>query len=88
MVHSIDKPAKSACDTNGCLPQVLVYVDGKKVGEAPAVGATPHHIIHRLCEIDLTLGERAQQPPQPQQMGVGFHLKLPMLNAGKHEASS
>ena len=62
-----------------------MYVDGRKVGEAPAVGATPHHIIHRLCEIDLTLGERAQQPPQ-QQMGVGFHLKLPMLTAGKHEA--
>lgn len=43
---------------------------------------TPHHIIHRLCELDLAVSE-LEQPPR--QKGVGFRLKLPTLAEGKHE---
>ena len=49
--------------------QVAVYVDGVRVGVAPASGETPHHIIHRLCELDLARSE-LEQPPQ--QVGVGL----------------
>ena len=63
--------------------QVVVYVDGVRVGEAQASEETPHHIIHRLCELDLAVSD-LQQPPQ--QQGVGFRLRLPMLMQGKHEA--
>ena len=62
--------------------QVVVYVDGTRVGEALASEETPHHIIHRLCELDLAVSD-LQQPPQ--QKGVGFRLKLPTLMQGKHE---
>ncbi len=62
--------------------QVVVYVDGTRVGEALASEETPHHIIHRLCELDLAVSD-LQQPPQ--QKGVGFRLKLPNLMQGKHE---
>ncbi len=66
-----------------CLPlQVVVYVDGTRVGDALASEETPHHIIHRLCELDLAVSD-LQQPPQ--QKGVGFRLKLPNLMQGKHE---
>ena len=63
--------------------QVAVYVDGVRVGVAPASGETPHHIIHRLCELDLARSE-LEQPPQ--QVGVGFRLRLPDLRQGRHEA--
>ncbi|CAL5227666.1 g10673 [Coccomyxa viridis] len=62
--------------------QVVVYVDGTRVGEALASEETPHHIIHRLCELDLAVSD-LQQPPQ--QKGVGFRMKLPSLMQGKHE---
>ena len=62
--------------------QVVVYVDGVRVGVAAAAEETPHHIIHRLCELDLAVSE-LQQPPQ--QKGVGFRLRLPSLMQGKHE---
>ena len=65
--------------------QVVVYVDGTRVGEALASEETPHHIIHRLCELDLAVSD-LQQPPQ--QKGVGFRLKLPNLMQGKHEVRS
>jgi hypothetical protein len=64
------------------LAQVVVYVDGVRVGVAAAAEETPHHIIHRLCELDLAVSE-LQQPPQ--QKGVGFRLRLPSLMQGKHE---
>ena len=59
-----------------------MYVDGVRVGVAPASGETPHHIIHRLCELDLARSE-LEQPPQ--QVGVGFRLRLPDLQQGRHE---
>ena len=65
--------------------QVVLYVDGTRVGEAQAAEETPHHIIHRLCELDLAVSD-LQQPPQ--QKGVGFRLKLPNLMQGKHEVHS
>lgn len=66
----------------GWLAQVVVYVDGVRVGQALALEETPHHIIHRLCELDLAVSD-LEQPPQ--QKGVGFRLKLPSLMEGKHE---
>lgn len=63
--------------------QVLVYVDGFLVGEVAAKGDTPHHIIHRLCDLDMNL-ENEMEQPTPQQ-GVGFALKLPELHSGRHE---
>ncbi|CAL8462361.1 g1894 [Coccomyxa elongata] len=62
--------------------EVVVYIDGVRVGEALALEETPHHIIHRLCELDLAVSE-LEQPPR--QKGVGFRLKLPTLTEGKHE---
>ena len=62
--------------------QVVVYVDGVRVGEAVASLETPHHIIHRLCELDLARNE-LEQPPQ--QQGVGWSLRLPQLQQGRHE---
>ena len=62
----------------------MLYVDGIRIGEASADGDTPHHIIHRLCEIDMDLAGATQQPVQ---QGVGFSLKLPDLQQGRHEAS-
>ena len=64
--------------------QVVLYIDGVRIGEASADGDTPHHIIHRLCEIDMDLAGSMQQPAQ---QGVGFSLKLPELQQGRHEAS-
>ena len=64
--------------------QVVLYIDGVRIGEASADGDTPHHIIHRLCEIDMDLAGSMQQPAQ---QGVGFNLKLPELQQGRHEAS-
>ena len=61
---------------------MVVYIDGVRVGEALALEETPHHIIHRLCELDLAVSE-LEQPPR--QKGVGFRLKLPTLTEGKHE---
>ena len=65
-----------------CIMQVVLYVDGVRVGEAAASGDTPHHIIHRLCEIDMDMAGDMQQPAQ---QGVGFTLKLPELQQGRHE---
>ena len=65
------------------LAQVMVYVDGFLVGEVAAKGDTPHHIIHRLCDLDMNL-ENEMEQPTPQQ-GVGFALKLPELRSGRHE---
>ena len=48
-----------------------MYVDGVRIGEASAAGDTPHHIIHRLCEVDMDLAGSMQQPAQQ----------------GRHEAS-
>ena len=62
--------------------QVIVYVDGVRVGVAAAAEETPHHIIHRLCELDLAVSDLAQPPAQK---GVGFRLRLPGLQQGKHE---
>jgi len=61
---------------------VVLYVDGVRIGEAAASGDTPHHIIHRLCEIDMDMAGDMQQPAQ---QGVGFTLKLPELQQGRHE---
>ena len=63
--------------------QVVLYVDGVKVGEASASGDTPHHIIHRLCEIDMDMAGDMQHNTATQ--GVGFKLKLPELQHGRHE---
>ena len=63
--------------------QVVLYVDGVRVGEASASGDTPHHIIHRLCEIDMDMAGDMQQNTASQ--GVGFKLKLPELQHGRHE---
>ncbi|KAK9817855.1 hypothetical protein WJX72_003172 [[Myrmecia] bisecta] len=63
--------------------QVEVYVDGIQVGQSFASLETPHHIIHRLCELDLSVTTELEQPPL--QQGVGFRLKLPDLNQGRHE---
>eukprot|EP00884_Botryococcus_braunii_P017186 jgi/Botrbrau1/4150/Bobra.0192s0019.2 len=63
--------------------QVVVYVDGFKVGEVAAAGETPHHIIHRLCELDM--GQRSEMEQPPQQLGVGFRIRLPDLQQGRHE---
>lgn len=63
--------------------QVVLYVDGVKVGEASASGDTPHHIIHRLCEIDMDMAGDMQHNAASQ--GVGFKLKLPELQHGRHE---
>lgn len=68
-----------------CAQQVVVYIDGVRVGEALALEETPHHIIHRLCELDLAVSE-LEQPPR--QKGVGFRLKLPNLTEGKHEVGA
>lgn len=65
--------------------QVVLYVDGVRIGEAAASGDTPHHIIHRLCEIDMDMAGDMQQPAQ---QGVGFTLKLPELQQGRHEVRS
>jgi hypothetical protein len=65
------------------LDQVVVYVDGFKVGEVAAAGETPHHIIHRLCELDM--GQRSEMEQPPQQLGVGFRIRLPDLQQGRHE---
>lgn len=67
----------------GLVVQVLVYVDGTLMGEVKAGNETPHHIVHRLCEVDLRIVGDLEQPP-PQQ-GVGFKLKLPALPEGRHE---
>ncbi|KAK9807182.1 hypothetical protein WJX73_004899 [Symbiochloris irregularis] len=63
--------------------QVRLFVDGVSVGEVTATAKTPHHIIHRLCELDLQMGSEMEQPVQ--QQGVGFQLALPNLNPGRHE---
>lgn len=77
------KAAISICSKAGNLiVQVVVYIDGVRVGEALASEETPHHIIHRLCELDLAVSE-LEQPAQ--QKGVGFRLRLPTLFQGKHE---
>lgn len=60
----------------------MLYVDGVKVGEASASGDTPHHIIHRLCEIDMDMAGNMQNTAS---QGVGFKLKLPELEHGRHE---
>ena len=62
--------------------QVVLYIDGVRIGEASASGDTPHHIIHRLCEIDMDMAGDMQQSAQ---QGVGFKLKLPELQQGRHE---
>ena len=63
--------------------QVQVYVDNVKVGEVVASKETPHHIVHRLCELDMHIAGDMEQPSA--QEGVGFELKLPELSQGKHE---
>ena len=70
----------------GIRAQVLVYVDGVKVGEAVASGETPHHIVHRLCELDMHISGEMESPSL--QRGVGFSLSLPELPEGKHEVRS
>jgi len=62
---------------------VQVYVDNVKVGEAVASKETPHHIVHRLCELDMHIAGDMEQPAL--QEGVGFELRLPELTQGKHE---
>ena len=66
--------------------QVEIYVDGVKVGQATASGETPHHIVHRMCELDLHFSTEMEQPAL--QQGVGFKLELPDLSKGKHEVRS
>ena len=63
--------------------QVLVYVDGILVGEGTADKETPHHIVHRLCELDAVLQSATQQAQQ--QVGVGFRVPLPALTPGSHQ---
>lgn len=63
--------------------QVEIYVDGVKVGQAKASRETPHHIVHRMCELDLHFTSEMEQPAL--QQGVGFKLELPDLSEGKHE---
>lgn len=45
--------------------------------------ATPHHIVHRLCELDMHIG--GDMGRTGLQQGVGFEFKLPELPQGKHE---
>ena len=66
--------------------QVEIYVDGVKVGQATASRETPHHIVHRMCELDLHFTSEMEQPAL--QQGVGFKLELPDLSEGKHEVRS
>lgn len=63
-----------------------VYVDTMKVGETQASQETPHHIVHRLCELDMHIASDMEQPPL--QQGVGFRLKLPELPEGRHEVNT
>ena len=58
-------------------------MDGVMVGEAVASGDTPHHIIHRMCELDMHISSDLEQPGQFK--GVGFRLRLPDLQQGRHE---
>lgn len=63
--------------------QVQIFVDNVRVGDALASVATPHHIVHRLCELDMHIaGDMGRTGLQ---QGVGFEFKLPELPQGRHE---
>ena len=53
------------------------------MGNAMASSATPHHIVHRLCELDMHIAGDVGQTGL--QQGVGFEFKLPELPQGKHQ---
>lgn len=59
-----------------------IYVDNIKVGEVVAEEATPHHVVHRLCQLDTRFNAGQDQAAEA---GVGFKLQLPELKEGKHE---
>lgn len=63
--------------------QVQIYVDNVEVGEALASIATPHHIVHRLCELDMHIA--GDMGKTGLQQGVGFEFKLPELPQGRHQ---
>ena len=66
--------------------QVHIFVDNVRVGEATSSMATPHHIVHRLCELDMHIAGDVGQTGL--QQGVGFEFKLPELPQGKHQVLS
>lgn len=55
-------------------------MDGKKIAELPASGGVTHHIIRRLCGLEVEVDQADEA------IGVGFELRLPELTEGKHEA--
>ena len=58
-------------------------MDNIRVGEATASLATPHHIVHRLCELDMHIAGDMDQTGL--QQGVGFEFKLPEISQGRHQ---
>ena len=61
------------------MTQVLLYVDGVKVGETSGGEKTPHLMINRLCE-----GETSDSDGSVSAR-LGFRHQLPPLPAGRHE---
>jgi hypothetical protein len=61
------------------MPQVLLYVDGVKVGETSGGEKTPHLMINRLCE-----GETSDSDGSVSAR-LGFRHQLPPLPSGRHE---
>ena len=65
--------------TTYCGSQVLLYVDGVKVGQTSGGEKTPHLLINRLCE-----GETSESDGSASRM-LGFRHALPPLTPGRHE---
>jgi hypothetical protein len=59
--------------------QVLIYVDGVKVGETSGGEQTPHLMINRLCE-----GETSDSDGSVSTR-LGFRQQLPPLPPGRHQ---
>ena len=64
--------------------QIMVYVDGRLVGETGVTEAPRHSVIGQLCEL------RSESPVAQSGMShqaLGFQLELPVLQTGVHEVS-
>lgn len=59
--------------------QVLIYVDGVKVGETGGGENTPHLLINRLCEGETSDSDGSVSTH------LGFRHQLPALAPGRHE---
>jgi hypothetical protein len=59
--------------------QVLIYIDGVKVGETSGGQKTPHLMINRMCE-----GETSDSDGSISTR-LGFRHQLPPLPSGRHE---